>query len=231
MVRTVLTVPTERTGLTALTGQPAALGSLVAFRANLASIAQTFSNVGWSDLLSIVGVVDINEGSFTTAAPIRRSKQRQRSLRWSYKVGLNLRFEDDSTARLDVKIRIAVYRDTAALANPVAIGTAYYRGTAGSFGTGVNMVAFGNLEAGDQIRVQGRIESTTAVSEAFTSPPKRQASGSRKNSVPPRLARAGRRRRPQPTTATRSSGSTVKPKPMRSLPNLDPPTRAASMSR
>ena len=40
-----------------------AAGSLVAFRANLTSIAQTFSNVGWSDLLSIVGVVDINEGS------------------------------------------------------------------------------------------------------------------------------------------------------------------------
>ena len=89
----------------------------------------------------------------------------------AYKVGLNLRFEDDSTARLDVKIRIAVYRDTAALANPVAIGTAYYRGTAGSFGAGVNMVAFGNLEAGDQIRVQGRIESTAAVSEAFTIAP------------------------------------------------------------
>ena len=40
-----------------------ATGSLVAFRANLASIAQTFSNVGWSDLLSIVGVVDINEAA------------------------------------------------------------------------------------------------------------------------------------------------------------------------
>ena len=33
------------------------------------------------------------------------------------------------------------------------------------------MVAFGNLEAGDQIRVQGRIESTAAVSEAFTIAP------------------------------------------------------------
>ena len=55
-------------------GAAGGAGSLVAFRANLASIAQTFSNVGWSDFLSIVGVVDINEGSFTTAAPIRRSK-------------------------------------------------------------------------------------------------------------------------------------------------------------
>ena len=165
-----------RTELTALTGTDGVdgtggTGSLVAFRANLASIAQTFSNVGWSDLLSIVGVVDINEGSFTTAAPSADRSSVNVPSDGAYKVGLNLRFEDDSTARLDVKIRIAVYRDTAALANPVAIGTAYYRGTAGSFGAGVNMVAFGNLEAGDQIRVQGRIESTAAVSEAFTIAP------------------------------------------------------------
>ena len=172
MARTALT---ERTGPTATDGVDGtgggAAGSLVAFRANLASIAQTFSNVGWSDLLSIVGVVDINEGSFTTAAPSADRSSVNVPSDGAYKVGLNLRFEDDSTARLDVKIRIAVYRDTAALANPVAIGTAYYRGTAGSFGAGVNMVAFGNLEAGDQIRVQGRIESTAAVSEAFTIAP------------------------------------------------------------
>ena len=118
-----------------------------------------------------MGVVDINEGSFTTAAPSADRSSVNVPTDGAYKVGLNLRFEDDSTARLDVKIRIAVYRDTAALANPVAIGTAYYRGTAGSFGAGVNMVAFGNLEAGDQIRVQGRIESTAAVSEAFTIAP------------------------------------------------------------
>ena len=122
-------------------------------------------------MLSIVGVVDINEGSFTTAAPSADRSSVNVPTDGAYKVGLNLRFEDDSTARLDVKIRIAVYRDTAALANPISIGTAYYRGTAGSFGAGVNMVAFGNLEAGDQIRVQGRIESTAAVSEAFTIAP------------------------------------------------------------
>ena len=145
------------------------------------------------------------------------------------RLGSTFRFEDDSTARLDVKIRIAVYRDTAALANPVAIGTAYYRGTAGSFGAGVNMVAFGNLEAGDQIRVQGRIESTAAVSEAFTIAP--EASSIWVTKELGTGSRPGSRLRQPPTTATRSSGFIVKPKPMRSRPNLDPPTLAESMSR
>ena len=67
-----------------------AAGSLVAFRANLASIAQTFSNVGWSDLLSIVGVVDINEGSFVTAAPSADRSSVNVPSDGAYKVGLNL---------------------------------------------------------------------------------------------------------------------------------------------
>ena len=151
----------------------------------------------------------------------------------AYKVGLNLRFEDDSTARLDVKIRIAVYRDTAALANPVAIGTAYYRGTSGSFGAGVNMVAFGNLEAGDQIRVQGRIESTTAVSEAFTIAPEASSIW-----VTKELGAAATGASGQASEADSQqrqhvrAGSTVEPKPMvRRRPTLDPPTLAASTSR
>ena len=210
-----------------------AAGSLVAFRANLASIAQTFSNVGWSDLLSIVGVVDINEGSFTTAAPSADRSSVNVPSDGAYKVGLNLRFEDDSTARLDVKIRIAVYRDTAALANPVAIGTAYYRGTAGSFGAGVNMVAFGNLEAGDQIRVQGRIESTAAVSEAFTIAPEASSIWVTKELGAAATGASGQASEAaMPTTATRSFGSTVKSKPMVEYRlTLDPPTRAASTSR
>ena len=134
-------------------------------------MAQTFNSIAWSDLLSIVGVVDINEGSFVTAAPSADRSSVNVPTDGHYKIGLNLRIEDDSTVRRDLKIRIAVYRDAAALANPVVIGSGYYRGIAGALGTGVNMVAFGNLEAGDQIRIQGRIEFATEVSEAYNIAP------------------------------------------------------------
>ena len=90
------------------------------------------------------------------------------------------------------------------------------------------MVAFGNLEAGDQIRVQGRIESTAAVSEAFTIAPEASSIWVTKE--------LGTGTSGQSSEAAANNGnsfisSTVKPKPMRSRPNLDPPTRAASMSR
>ena len=162
-----------RPGATGATGGRGAAGTgsveEVAFRAGLDSVDGSINSSSWTDILAFDAAdVDIEEGgTFTLTTPATGFKgitiPTGKGGRW--KIAPNIRIEDDSTTRRDVKVRVAVYRSGTLQDDPQTIGSGYYRGTSGVYGTGVNFVALGDLEAGDVVRVQAQLDSVTILTE------------------------------------------------------------------
>ena len=141
--------------------------SLVAFKATLAATSIGLNSTAWLDILTFADTgIRINEGSFTDGDPVtgRKSVIIPDGEDGVYQIGLNTHLTSTSTVRYNIRFRIVVYRDDSAgdpqlLADPQTIGGAYYRGVTGNMSAQGNLVATGDLEGGDEIRVQARLDA------------------------------------------------------------------------